>query len=146
MQNCRDVSKYEYQKVLMKKGSGAVFVLREDSPEFLLCEGDSLTATLESVRKGEDTGITPVTPNGVSKGKPANPAEVTIAVTPTPTPTMTPTPVPTAAKVPASGKKTGEEKSFLRRPGGIVFCILSVLIAAALVVLLVVRKKQQKEA
>ena len=147
MQNCRDVSKYEYQKVLMKKGSGAVFVLREDSPEFLLCEGDSLTATLESVRKGEDTGITPVTPNGVSKGKTADPSEVTIAATPTPTPTptLTPTPVPTATEVPASGKKTGEEKSFLRRPGGIVFCILSVLIAAALVVLLVVRKRQRKE-
>ena len=131
----------------MKKGSGAVFVLREDSPEFLLCEGDSLTATLESVRKGEDTGITPVTPNGVSKGKPADPSEVTIAatLTPTPTPTLTPTPVPTATEVPASGKKTGEEKSFLRRPEGIVFCILSVLIAAALVVLLVVRKRLRKE-
>lgn len=129
----------------MKKGSGAVFVLREDSPEFLLCEGDKLMSVLESARKGEGTGITPVSPNSVSKGKPADPAEVTIAVTPTPTPTMTPTLVPTATEAPAAGKKSAGEKSFLRRPEGIVFGILSVLIAAALVVLLVVRKRQRKE-
>ena len=132
----------------MKKGSGAVFVLKKDSPTFLLCEGDSLSDTLQNVLKGNDTGINPVSPSSVSKGNQTEPADVTIAATPTPTPTPTQaptfTPVPTASGTPESGKK-GTDKSFFTRPGGIVFCVLAVLILAGLAVLLVLRRRQQKE-
>lgn len=148
LKTCSDVSKYEYRKVLMKKGSGAVFVLKKDSPTFLLCEGDSLSDTLQNVLKGNDTGINPVSPSSVSKGNQAEPADVTIAATPTPTPTPTQaptfTPVPIASGTPESGKK-GTDKSFINRPGGIVFCVLAVLILAGLAVLLVLRRRQRKE-
>lgn len=148
MLSYEDTVRYEYNSVLLKKGDGAVAVVRDLSPALYLSDGDKLTGTLQAIVKGESAGEE-VEPGSVKGNRRDDKPPVTVTPTPTPTPSPVPTdtptvtPSPVVSPEPSETDKNGEK---LNRVTLILILVLAGVPTLVFAVFMIVRRGRGKEA